>query len=29
MDPARKPMLVQLPERKYKSLHKKLGLPAL
>jgi D-alanyl-D-alanine dipeptidase len=29
LDPARKPMLVQLPERKYKSLHKKLGLPAL
>lgn len=29
LDPARKPLLVQLPERKYKSLQKKWGLPAL
>lgn len=29
LDPSREPLLVQLPERKYKSLQKKWGLPAL
>ena len=29
LDPARKPLLVQMPEQQYRSLHKKLGLPAL
>jgi D-alanyl-D-alanine dipeptidase len=29
LDPARKPLLVQMPERQYRSLRKKLGLPAL
>jgi CHAT domain-containing protein/L,D-peptidoglycan transpeptidase YkuD (ErfK/YbiS/YcfS/YnhG family)/Tfp pilus assembly protein PilF len=29
LDPARKPLLVQMPEQQYRSLQKKLGLPAL
>jgi L,D-transpeptidase catalytic domain len=29
LDPARKPLLVQMPEQHYRSLHKQLGLPAL
>jgi L,D-peptidoglycan transpeptidase YkuD (ErfK/YbiS/YcfS/YnhG family) len=29
LDPARKPLLVQMPEQQYGSLQKKLGLPAL
>jgi L,D-peptidoglycan transpeptidase YkuD (ErfK/YbiS/YcfS/YnhG family) len=29
LDPARKPLLVQMPEQQYKALHKQLSLPAL
>jgi hypothetical protein len=29
LDPARKPLLVQMPEQQYRSFQKKLGLPAL